>query len=79
MEVYRITDTIGYDHEQGLFMFYTSEGFRMLPQHFVSRIDTGDNYIDVVCDTKHHTETVRMECDDASSVAEKLTLILEEF
>lgn len=77
--VFRVCDTIVYDQDQGAFMFYLPEGLRMIPQHFVSGIETGEDFIDVVCKTKHSNETVRIECNDPVGISEKLTIILEDF
>lgn len=81
MSVYKVTPTIAYDHDQGAFMFYGDQfdGLKMLPTHYVSSIEPGDDHFVVVCNTKHHTETIRIECADPFSICEKLNTILEEF
>jgi len=79
MSIYRVTNEIGYDHEQGMFMLYTDEGFRMLPQHYVSLVETGEDCVVLVCNTKYLEERISVPCVESAVVAEKLSVLLEEF
>ena len=81
MSIYKLTPDIAYDHEQGAFMFYGElfGGLRMVPQHFVSRFEPGEDFFDVVCDTKYHKETLRVPCGNPAGICEQLEVILEEF
>lgn len=78
MSIYKLDPLVAYDHDQGAFMFY-GEDLRMIPSHYVSRFEAGDDHIAVVCETKYLKETIRFECDNPVSLCEKLTSILEDF
>ncbi|MNK39742.1 hypothetical protein D3C87_583620 [compost metagenome] len=78
MSIYKIDPLVAYDHDQGAFMFY-GDGLRMIPSHYVSRFEVGENELVVVCDTKYLKETIHFECNDPVSLCEKLTVLLEDF
>ncbi len=79
MSIYKLNATVAYDQGQGVFMFYLDDGLKMLPQHFVSRIEAGESKVEIHCEGKHHKEAFEFPADNADELAEQLNLILEEF
>lgn len=79
MSIYRVSTNIAYDHEQGMFMFFIDGDLKKLPSHFITRFESGEDNVIVVCETKYHKERMAVASDSPVSDTEKLTILLEDF
>lgn len=79
MSIYTLNENIAFDHDQGAYMIYENGNLRMLPAHFVSRVELSENHVVIVCETKFHKERIRIEANEPVSLFEKLQVLMENF
>jgi hypothetical protein len=81
MAVHLISQNIAWDHLAGVFMFYGGQwdGAKIIPSHYISRVESEPDYIRVVCDTKRHKETILVHSEKVESDVEAINWILSEF
>jgi hypothetical protein len=60
-------------------MIYDNGNLRLLPAHFVSRVELCEDNVVIVCETKFHKERIRIETDEPISLFEKLQVLVEDF
>ena len=77
--IYKVNNNIAFDHAQGAFMFYIEGGVKMIPLHFISRFELGEDNVVVVCETKYLKERISVESSQPDADLEKLQILMESF